>query len=67
MTRLKTILALLLLLLVILPSVTYSEEGAITNRKSQKIETFTFSSNGTIRKGKIYLPDSYEKNNNLPA
>ncbi|MFC1760436.1 hypothetical protein ACFLZD_02825, partial [Candidatus Neomarinimicrobiota bacterium] len=32
-----------------------------------KIETFTFSSNGTDINGKIYLPDSYEANANLPA
>jgi len=32
-----------------------------------KIETFTFSSNGTTTKGKIFLPASYETNKNLPA
>jgi len=32
-----------------------------------KIETFTFSSNGTTTKGKIFIPDSYETNKNLPA
>ena len=31
------------------------------------IETFTFSSNGTATKGKIYLPPSYDANKNLPA
>lgn len=30
-------------------------------------ETFTFLSNGTATKGKIYLPDSYDTNKNLPA
>jgi len=30
-------------------------------------ETFTFLSNGTATEGKIYLPDSYETNANLPA
>jgi hypothetical protein len=34
---------------------------------SQRIETFTFSSNGTTTKGKIFLPASYETNKNLPA
>jgi len=34
---------------------------------SLTIETFTFSSNGEDIKGKIYLPDTYETNNNLPA
>jgi len=32
-----------------------------------KTETFTFLSNGTATKGKIYLPDSYKTNKNLPA
>lgn len=32
-----------------------------------KIEIFTFSSNGTNIKGKIYLPASIETNKNLPA
>ncbi|MEK6221923.1 MAG: hypothetical protein N2D54_06710, partial [Chloroflexota bacterium] len=31
------------------------------------IETFTFSSSGKTLKGKIFLPDSYETNKNLPA
>jgi len=30
-------------------------------------ETFTFLSNGTATEGKIYLPDSYKTNKNLPA
>ena len=30
-------------------------------------ETFTFLSNGTATEGKIYLPDSYDSNKNLPA
>ena len=38
-------------------------EVAITSR----IETFAFSSNGEAIKGKIFLPDSYETNKNLPA
>lgn len=32
-----------------------------------KTETFTFLSNGTATKGKIYLPDSYDTNKNMPA
>jgi predicted alpha/beta superfamily hydrolase len=32
-----------------------------------RIETFTFLSNGTNTKGKIYLPDSYATNKDLPA
>ena len=34
---------------------------------SSRIETFTFLSNGTNTKGKIYLPDSFATNKNLPA
>ena len=34
---------------------------------SSRIEAFTFMSNGTATKGKIYLPASYETNKNLPA
>jgi hypothetical protein len=34
---------------------------------SSRIETFTFSSNETTIRGKIYLPASYETNRNLPA
>jgi len=32
-----------------------------------RIETFTFLSNGKNTKGKIYLPDKYATNKNLPA
>ena len=60
-------IVLLIMALFILPSVMFSQEDAVTTTKSLRIETFTFSSNGTKRKGKIYLPASYETNNNLPA
>ncbi len=39
----------------------------ITHKTSSRIEPFTFSSNGTTSKGKIFLPDSYETNKNLPT
>jgi len=39
----------------------------IENSSTSRVETFTFSSNGTDFKGKIHLPDSYESNKNLPA
>ena len=32
-----------------------------------RIDTFTFSSNGKATNGKIFLPDSFEKNQDLPA
>ncbi len=37
------------------------------NSTSSRIETFTFSTNGTNSKGKIFIPASYETNKNLPA
>ncbi len=33
----------------------------------EKYETFTFSSNGAATKAKIYLPDAYKTNKNLPT
>lgn len=39
----------------------------IETENSSKMEAFTFSSNGTPIKGKIFLPASYETNKNLPA
>jgi len=38
-----------------------------TEAASSRIEIFTFMSNGTATKGKIYLPASYKTNKNLPA
>ncbi|MCX2720490.1 hypothetical protein [Lentiprolixibacter aurantiacus] len=34
---------------------------------ASRIEYFTFSNNGTPTKGKIYIPDSYDTNKNIPA
>jgi hypothetical protein len=45
------------------PSATAASEAATSSR----IERFTFSSNGTEVRGKIFLPDTYEDNTNLPA
>lgn len=50
----------------------YSSDGdtiteSTETSTSSRIETFTFSSNGTTTRGKIYLPASYETTNNLPA
>jgi hypothetical protein len=39
----------------------------VGNKRSSKIETFSFSSNGSVIKGKIFLPASYEVNKSLPA
>ena len=41
--------------------------GPVKTPSSSRIETFTFSSNWTAIKGKIFLPASYETNKNLPA
>jgi predicted alpha/beta superfamily hydrolase len=54
---------ILVIILLLFGSVSCSGETAA----SSKIEIFTFSSNGTEYNGKIYLPASYEKKNNLPA
>ena len=43
------------------------ETGPTGAASSARIETFTFSSNGGTKRGKIYLPNSYEINKNLPA
>lgn len=37
------------------------------NTTTDNIETFSFTTNGETTKGKIYLPDSYPSNSNLPA
>ena len=39
----------------------------VENSSTSRVETFTFSSNGTDFKGKIHLPESYKSNKNLPA
>ncbi len=50
-------------IIVILGIVSFS----IETPSSSRIEFFTFLSNGTATKGKIFLPASYETNKNLPA
>jgi hypothetical protein len=40
---------------------------SVKTKNPERIETFTFSSNGESINGKIYLPSSFETNNNLPA
>lgn len=44
-----------------------AQENSAQTRTSHRIESFLFSSNGTIYKGKIYLPAVYDSNKNLPA
>ena len=41
--------------------------GTTGAQASPRIETFSFSSNGTEVRGKIFLPDSYDEDANLPA
>lgn len=41
--------------------------GCTGAQTSSRIETFSFSSNGTEVGGKIFLPDSYDEDANLPA
>ena len=59
---------------MVLGVVTYSfsSEGDASTKSfetatSSRIETFSFSSNGTTKKAKIFLPAGYEKNKNLPS
>ena len=59
-------------IILILGIVSFASDGddiinPIEETTLSKIETFTFSSNGTAIKGKIFLPASYETNKNLPA
>lgn len=63
----KNSVILLAMALFILPSVMFSQEDPVINTTSSSIETFTFLSNGTATKGKIFLPASYDTNKNLPA
>jgi predicted alpha/beta superfamily hydrolase len=58
--------------ILILGIVSFSSAGNVKidsskNTTSSRIETFTFSTNGTNSKGKIFIPASYETNKNLPA
>ena len=67
--QIKFILVSIILTFVI---VSFSNSGEVmidTNEATalSKTETFTFLSNGTTTKGKIFLPASYETNKNLPA
>jgi hypothetical protein len=64
----KTILGFMLFLGTL--SLSSGESASVDfseTTQSARIDTFTFSSNGTETKGKIYLPASYETNKNLPA
>lgn len=69
-TRIKYTTGLVILVLVVITFSFSNEVHAIIDpvkTDSSRIETFTFMSNGTATKGKIYLPASYETNKNLPA
>lgn len=57
-------IGVVILIFGVLSSLSVIDEKATS---SSKIETFTFLSNGTKTKGKIYLPAAYETNKNLPA
>lgn len=68
-TKMKFIIGFIILILI---DVSFSSDGdgtidSIESTTSERIETFTFPSNGTTTKGKIFLPASYEANKNLPA
>ncbi len=55
------------ILILIFGVLSFSSERDDETASISRIETFTFSSNGTNTKGKIYLPDSYATNKDLPA
>ncbi len=63
----KIIIGFMLLIIVSFSSRSYDTVDPTETTTSSRIETFTFSSNGTAIKGKIFLPASYETNKNLPA
>ncbi len=54
-------------LILVFGVLSFSSVSDVEIDHSSRIETFTFSSNGTNTHGKIYLPDSYETNKDLPA
>lgn len=70
-SKLKFLIGFILLVLgVVSYSFSSFDEVMIDTNETttlSKTETFTFSSNGTTTKGKIFLPASYETNKNLPA
>lgn len=68
-TKIKFIIVSIILTFGIVSFSTVGEVMIDANETAtlSKIESFTFSSNGTTTKGKIFLPASYETNKNLPA
>ncbi len=54
-------------LVLIFGVLSFSKVSDVKNESSPRIETFTFSSNGSTYKGKVFLPTIYETNKNLPA
>jgi len=68
-TKMSFIIGFIILFLI---DISFSNDGDVIidlteTNNSSRIDTFTFSSNGTTTKGKIFLPASYETNKNLPA
>ncbi len=60
----------IMLLTMVIVTLSYGEDVVsehIETKPTLKIDTFTFSHNGEAIKGRIFLPASYETNNNLPA
>ena len=55
------------ILILIFGVLSFSSVSDNKTTSVSRIETFTFSSNGINTKGKIYLPDSYATNKDLPA
>ncbi len=63
----NTLKAISLIILLTFIMTSCSKEDPDPIKTEPKLESFTFTSNGESIKGKIYLPASYESNNNLPA
>ena len=61
------IASFILILGVVSATVSIKTENTYLYTTSSRVETFSFLSNGQSFKGKIYLPDTYDSNNNLPA
>ncbi len=61
------ILGYLTLALAFISCSSNEEDSPFESTSANKQETFTFSSNGTSIKGKIFIPKEHETNKNLPA
>ena len=66
-TKLSILLAIFIFTIVSMASLNEAKNNSSKTALFSKVETFNFSSNGKSLKGKIFLPESFETNKNLPA